>query len=258
MTDIAHPNTFSLTHALRIFPGVFKLAIPLYLPVYLVPAAIVQRTKLFVPVQEAIAKWRRLILSVLRSSAFLSSFTCLTWLGISTYQDVVGYPTVLGIALAGAFGGLAIFVEKKARRIELALYLACRALEGVLGDWMLRYSTRRQRVLKTVPRLATRSRPTFASTPQDALLARRCDVLLFSLAAAAFLHCYSDHAGARRKAFRPSYLHAIDALFGGLGIEQGRVRHASSRLQLRKHLQARTAALRGRGEDSSAGEEKAL
>lgn len=55
-------------------------------------------------------------------------------------------------------------------------------------------------------------------------LPRRLDVLLFSLASASILHCYSDHLGERRCVFRSSYLRVFDVrrvlLFRGRGREE--------------------------------------
>lgn len=53
-------------------------------------------------------------------------------------------------------------------------------------------------------------------------LPRRLDVLLFSCATAAILHCYSDHHGQRRAVFRSKYLTVFDAILGNTGGWQGR------------------------------------
>jgi hypothetical protein len=46
---------------------------------------------------------------------------------------------------------------------------------------------------------------------------RRLDVLLFTAAAAAICHCYSDHCGARRDVFRTKYLAVFDFVLGNTG-----------------------------------------
>ena len=46
---------------------------------------------------------------------------------------------------------------------------------------------------------------------------KRADVLIFSAACAAILHCYSDDRGRHRDVFRSKYLNILDFVFGGSG-----------------------------------------
>ena len=46
---------------------------------------------------------------------------------------------------------------------------------------------------------------------------KRVDVLMFSGACAAILHCYSDGRGRHRDVFRSKYLNILDFVFGGSG-----------------------------------------
>lgn len=90
-------------------------------------------------------------------------------------------------------GGLATLVEKKSRRMELAIYCLSRALESFalcLVEWGL---VRKRDVPK------------------------RIDVLMFSAAAAAICHCYSDDRGRHRDVFRSKYLNVLDFIFGNTG-----------------------------------------
>lgn len=48
-------------------------------------------------------------------------------------------------------------------------------------------------------------------------LPRRLDVILFSVATAAILHCYSDHWGERRDVIRGTYLSVFDFILGNTG-----------------------------------------
>lgn len=73
-------------------------------------------------------------------------------------------------------GGFATLFEKKSRRMELALYCVCRAVEAYfecLVEWGL---------VKR-PKL-------------------RLDIAFFSLACGAIMHCYSDDEGKHRDTFR--------------------------------------------------------
>ena len=77
--------------------------------------------------------------------------------------------------------------------MELAIYCLSRAMESFalcLVDWGL---VRRRDVPK------------------------RIDVLMFSAAAAAIMHCYSDGRGRHRDVFRSKYLNVLDFVFGNTG-----------------------------------------
>ena len=90
-------------------------------------------------------------------------------------------------------GGLATLVEKKSRRMELALYVSSRAVES-FALCALRYGWLSPRLIPPRP-----------------------DVLMFSLATAAIVHCYSDSAGVHRDVFRSKYLNVLDFILGNTG-----------------------------------------
>jgi hypothetical protein len=84
--------------------------------------------------------------------------------------------------------GLALMIEKKSRRMEIALYCFARAMESFaicVTDWGLleRYNL--------IP-------------------PKRFDVLLFSTATAIIMHCYAQE----RDVFRSKYLNVLDWVFG--------------------------------------------
>ncbi len=61
----------------------------------------------------------------------------------------------------------------------------------------------------------------------------RTDVVLFSMAAAAICHCYSDHDGRRRDVFGGKYLNFFDFIFGNTGFgNMGRIRHVPTNRDL--------------------------
>lgn len=107
-------------------------------------------------------------------------------------------------------GGLATLVEKKSRRMELAIYCASRALESFalcLVEWGF---VRKRDVPK------------------------RIDVLMFSAAAAAIMHCYSDGRGRHRDVFRSKYLNVLDFVFGNTGAGIGLTQSLDSACPYRK------------------------
>jgi hypothetical protein len=84
--------------------------------------------------------------------------------------------------------GLTVMIEKKSRRMELALYCLARAIESFaicVADWgvLERYNL--------IP-------------------PKRIDVFLFSAATAIIMHCYAQE----RDVFRSKYLNVLDWVFG--------------------------------------------
>lgn len=96
--------------------------------------------------------------------------------GTCISSNFAGGTSGVTIALSVGLGGLATLVEKKSRRMELALYCFCRAVEALLQclvEWGIL------------------SKSNF-----------RLDVVLFSMACGAITHCYSDDGGKHRDIFR--------------------------------------------------------
>lgn len=90
-------------------------------------------------------------------------------------------------------GGLASLAEKKSRRMELAHYCLARAMESCalcLTSWGYVRGNR---------------------------LPKRIDVVIFSAATAAIMHCYSDSHGKHRDVFKSKYLNVLDFVFGNTG-----------------------------------------
>ena len=117
---------------LEFLPEAFLRALPVYLPVYLVPALFVHRQRLLDPVM-GVQIWRRLVLGMLRSSAFLAAFCTLAWVGVCGMHQTAGKTNDLLFMSACAFGGLSLLVEKKSRRMDLAMYCLSRVSGGEGG-----------------------------------------------------------------------------------------------------------------------------
>jgi hypothetical protein len=64
------------------------------------------------------------------------------------------------------------------------------------------------------------------------LRAARTDILTFAVASAAIMHCYSGSYGQNRDIFRSKYLNVLDFVFGGEGLDIGRISHSASNRQL--------------------------
>lgn len=68
-------------------------------------------------------------LHTLRSSAFLATYTTLCWVGVCGFGALFGKRANMVAHCSAALSGLSIFIEKRSRRAELALYILPRALE---------------------------------------------------------------------------------------------------------------------------------
>lgn len=97
------------------------------------------------------------------------------------------------LALTCWTGGLATLAEKKSRRMELAHYCLARAIESFalcLTSW---------------------------GYVRGDCLPKRIDIIIFSAATAAIMHCYSDSHGKHRDVFKSKYLNVLDFIFGNTG-----------------------------------------
>jgi len=177
----------------------FSTTLSVYLPVYLIPALMIHREKLLSAERGPILLGRIAKGSV-RSALFLSSYVAAGWSGIDVANRAMGTADWRSIPVGVAFAGLATFVEKKSRRMELAMYCLSRALETSALVAVYR---------GMVPKYMQR---------------QRFDVALFSIATATIMHCYNTE----RDVFRSKYLNVLDFVFGSAGHEKQSISHAAS------------------------------
>ena len=211
--DWAHPGTTCDGNAAAFFPAALARALPVYLPVYLVPALLVHGRKLLPGPNNPGASilWKKLATGCLRSSTFLALYCTLCWRGACVGFQLTGRlgpGTIPGFAWTG---GLATLVEKKSRRMELALYCLSRAAESFalcLPEWGL------------VPKRRGSLVVTNSSGKPKPPLGPRYDLVMLCAASAAICHCYSDSKGAHRDVFRSKYLSVLDFILGSDGVER--------------------------------------
>ncbi len=227
---LVHPGRSAVAFALAFLPGAYLRALPVYLPVYLLPGLLVHRQRLLAP--GAARLWGRMALGAARSSAFLALYCALAWQGALRGWAIAGRTTGAAVAAACWVAGLATLAEKKSRRMELAQYCAARAAESFALTLAARRALRAARAGGCKSAAAARGR------------GPRVDAALFSAAAAFVLHCYSDHGGARRDVFKGKYLAVFDFVLGGEGFAAAGVRHSASNADL---LAAAAARLEGGG-----------
>ena len=199
---LLHPGQSALGHAARFWVSSLPRSVAVNLPIYAVPALVVHRGRLLGPDGPKLAT--RAAVGCARSSAFLSAYCALAWLGPELVQRAAGTARPWTVACGVPAAGLATFIEKPSRRQELGVYCASRAVEAaalcaVSWGW--------------VPKRVREW---------------RVDVALFSLAAASIMHCYN----AERDVFRSKYLNVLDFVFGNQGHGRQSVRHVGSAYQL--------------------------
>eukprot|EP00249_Psilotum_nudum_P004941 c18447_g1_i1 orf=307-2004(-) len=159
-------------------------SLPVYIPVYLVPAVIVHRQGLL---KKPLSILLKTAVGAVRSSLFLSTYCASAWLWTCCLFRATGRCNPAVIAMGTFPTGLALMIEKKSRRMEIALYCFSRALESFgicIADLGL--------------------------LPWKINIIKRIDVILFSFATSIIMHCYAEE----REVFLSKYLNVLDWVFG--------------------------------------------
>lgn len=182
--SIIHGNQSCGGHFVSFLVQAYKRALPVYLPVYLIPALIVHRQGLANRPYTILGKG---LLGTARSSLFLSVYCSSAWLWTCFCFRLFKRCNIPMVAIGTFPTGIALAIEKKSRRIEISLYCLARAIESFftcMAD------------LGYLP-------------PQSKNLIR-ADVVVFSISTAIIMHCYAIE----RDVFRSKYLNVLDWVFG--------------------------------------------
>ncbi|XP_042046911.1 uncharacterized protein LOC121792857 [Salvia splendens] len=181
--SIVHGNQACGSHFFSFLLQAYKRAVPVYLPVYLIPALIVHRQGLLKRPHNIL--WKG-ILGTARSSLFLSMYCSSAWIWTCFLFRIFKRCNIPMVAMGTFPTGLALAIEKKSRRIEISLYCLARAIESfftcMADAGYLPHSKR----------------------------FKRADVLVFSISTAIIMHCYAME----RDVFRSKYLNVLDWVFG--------------------------------------------
>ncbi|XP_044982901.1 uncharacterized protein LOC123449675 isoform X1 [Hordeum vulgare subsp. vulgare] len=181
--SIVHGNQSCAGHFISFLLQAYGRAVPVYIPVYLVPALVVHRQDLLKRPYTIMGKS---LLGTARSSLFLSMYCASAWAWtcflFRTFEKCSTPLVVLGTFPAG----LALFIEKKSRRTEISLYCLARAIESFFTCL------------------------TDAGLCPPILQIKRADVVVFSMATSIIMHCYAQE----REVFRSKYLNVLDWVFG--------------------------------------------
>ncbi|XP_039070180.1 transmembrane protein 135 homolog [Hibiscus syriacus] len=181
--SMIHGNKSCGTHAVTFLIEAYKRALPVYLPVYLIPALIFHRQGLFRRPYRILGKS---IVDISRSSLFLSTYCTSAWIWTCMLFRSSRKCNIPLIAIGTFPTGLSVAIEKKSRRMEISLYCLARAIESF-----------------------------FTWIADEGYLAgsknlKRPDVVIFSLSTAIIMHCYAQE----RQVFRSKYLNVLDWIFG--------------------------------------------
>ncbi|KAG9451524.1 hypothetical protein H6P81_011489 [Aristolochia fimbriata] len=181
--SIVHGNQSCTGHIFSFLLQAYQRALPVYLPVYLIPAFIVHRQDLLKQPSRILGKS---LIGTARSSLFLSVYCSSAWMWTCLFFRIFKRCNIPMVAMGTFPTGLALLIEKKTRRIEISLYCFARALESFFT-------------------CATDA----GYFPQLKRL-RRADVVIFSISTAIIMHCYAQE----REVFRSKYLNVLDWVFG--------------------------------------------
>ncbi|XP_020672386.1 uncharacterized protein LOC110092254 isoform X1 [Dendrobium catenatum] len=181
--SIIHGNQSCTRHLVSFFVQEYGRALPVYLPVYLIPALIVHRRGLVKRPYTILAKS---LIGTAKSSLFLSVYCASAWAWTCVLFRSFKRCNIPLVAASTFLTGLALAIEKKSRRIEISLYCFARAIESFFT-----------------------CAADAGFLPQASRL-KRADVVVFSLATAIIMHCYAQE----REVFRSKYLNVLDWVFG--------------------------------------------
>lgn len=181
--SIIHGKQTCEAHFFSFLAQAYIRAVPVYLPVYLIPALIVHRQGILKRPHTILAKG---IFGTARSSLFLSMYCSSAWMWTCFLFKIFKRCNIPMVAMGTFPTGLALAIEKKSRRIEISLYCLARAIESFFT------------CMSEVGYL-----PQFTNL-------KRADVAVFSISTAIIMHCYA----VERDVFRSKYLNVLDWVFG--------------------------------------------
>ncbi|KAK8952285.1 hypothetical protein KSP39_PZI003466 [Platanthera zijinensis] len=181
---IVHGNQTCTGHFITFLIQAYGRALPVYLPVYLIPALIVHRQGL---VKRHYTILVKSLIGTARSSLFLSLYCTSAWAWTCSLFRIFERCNIPMVVMGMFPTGLALAIEKKSRRMEISLYCLSRAIESFFA-----------------------CAADAGFLPRASSKLKRMDVVVFSLAAAFIMHCYAQE----REVFRSKYLNVLDWVFG--------------------------------------------
>ena len=125
--DILHPGQSHVGHMLTFLKDGLLRALPVYIPVYVLPLLVFRMKDI---VRSPLRSAALTSVGIARSSLFLSAYCTACWY-TACVATRLGSRTNLNGILAGWMGGCMVLIEKRSRRIELALYVLAQAIPAM-------------------------------------------------------------------------------------------------------------------------------
>ena len=125
--SIVHGNQSCGGHVISFLGQAYKRALPVYFPVYLIPALIVHRKGLL---QRPFTILTKVLIGTARSSLFLSVYCTSAWMWTCFLFRIFKRCNIPMVAMGTFPPGLGLSIEKKSRRMEISLYCLSRAIES--------------------------------------------------------------------------------------------------------------------------------
>ena len=186
--EILHPNQSFLVATYTSWKNSIKKSILLYLPVYLLPLILFKYKFLWNNFSVSLI---RAIYGISRSTLFLTLYTSLGWSSMYFLRSFLySTPSKFNVCIGGFIAGLSVFIDKKPRRLELALYVFSQAIQIFYNRW--------KKVI-LLPSI------------------KYGEILLFSCSSAILMHSYINQP----KYLRSSYFLLFKNLFGSGGKLEG-------------------------------------
>lgn len=189
---LLYPGQYTVQYALMRWLRGFRIAIPVYVPVYLTSTFLFSMGR---AVRAPVATLKRVISGIALSSTFLTTYcaigVCMVPLlrRLGFRYSVAGRFAPLTFCIAGVVAGSSLFIEKKSRRIELALFVWAKACDIM---WILGKENPNPIIRKVVTGLPGQ-------------------MLLFGLSLSSIMHAYLRHPHMIRPAYRGIMRRFFDA-----------------------------------------------
>ena len=126
--DVLHPGQSHVGHMLTFLKEGILRALPVYVPVYVLPLLVFRMKDI---VRSPLRALSLTSLGIFRSSLFLSAYCTACWFTSCMVTTQLHSTSNVNGLIAGWVGGCMVLIEKKSRRIELALYVLAQAIPAV-------------------------------------------------------------------------------------------------------------------------------
>jgi hypothetical protein len=130
---VIHPGISCTHHTFDRLISSFKRCFLMYFPVHLLPTLLFRIQKVF---DDPLHFLMTTLKNTLQSSCFLTTFILALWMSVCFWRNTLQADRLIGPLMGSFLCGFSIFIEKKSRRMELALYCVPRALNSIFEKFL--------------------------------------------------------------------------------------------------------------------------